>query len=211
MSPWPPLAAAAAFGAAWALTAGGPALPVRRAGADPLARAVRRVAGLAPVRRMGEASRAAAERQAATPEMPELFDILALGLHAGLSFDGALALYLERHDTVLAARLGQARLSWSLGLETRADALRRVADELGSPALLRFADAVAEALEFGVPLAATLERQSGAVRRDRRLQVEEEIERVPVKMLLPLGVLVVPAMLLAVLGPLMAQALGSLG
>ncbi len=49
------------------------------------------------------------------------------------------------------------------------------------------------------------------MRRDRRLQVEEEIERVPVKMLLPLGVLVVPAMLLAVLGPLMAQALGSLG
>lgn len=186
-------------------------MPSRRVGADPVARALGRLAGLAPVRRVEEASRAAAERSAATREMPELFDILALGLHAGLSFDGALALYLERHDTVLAERLSQARLSWSLGLETRADALRRVADELESPALLRFADAVAEALEFGVPLAATLERQSEAVRRDRRLQVEEEIERVPVKLLLPLGVLVVPAMLLAVLGPLMAQALGSLG
>ena len=35
---------------------------------------------------------------------------------------------------------------------------------------------------------------------------EEEIEKAPVKMLVPLGVLVVPAMLLAILGPLLASA-----
>jgi tight adherence protein C len=37
--------------------------------------------------------------------------------------------------------------------------------------------------------------------------VEEEIERVPVKMLIPLGTLIVPAMLLAILGPLLGSAL----
>ncbi|MEY8437516.1 type II secretion system F family protein [Atopobiaceae bacterium 24-176] len=211
MSVLPALAGAAAFGAGWTLLSGrGPSSARRRPFREP-ADWGRTLADLAWVRRLKQGAQAAARSAAAIQEMPELFDILALGLHAGLSFDGALGLYLERYDTVLAERLGEARLSWSLGLESRADALRRVADELSSPPLLRFADAVAEALEFGVPLAATLERQSEAMRRDRRLQVEEEIERVPVKLLLPLGTLVVPAMLLAVLGPLMAQAMGSLG
>ena len=37
--------------------------------------------------------------------------------------------------------------------------------------------------------------------------MEEEIERVPVKMLIPMGTLIVPAMLLAILGPLLGSAL----
>lgn len=38
--------------------------------------------------------------------------------------------------------------------------------------------------------------------------MEEEVEKVPVKMLIPLGTLIVPAMLLAILGPLLGPALG---
>ena len=52
-----------------------------------------------------------------------------------------------------------------------------------------------------------LERQGEAIRDEQRSQVEEEIERVPVKMLVPLGTLIVPAMLVAILGPLLGQAL----
>ena len=37
--------------------------------------------------------------------------------------------------------------------------------------------------------------------------MQERIEKVPVKMLVPLGTLVVPAMLLAILGPLLSAAL----
>jgi len=38
--------------------------------------------------------------------------------------------------------------------------------------------------------------------------VEEQIEKAPVKMLIPLGTLIVPAMLLAILGPLLSSAVG---
>lgn len=205
MSAWALLAAAAAFVGAWALTAAR-----TRRQASPVPAAV--PTWLRPVLDAVEERRLRAqESSACLAEMPELLDILTLGLQAGLSFDGALDLYTERHDTTLAALLGEARASWALGLGSRAQALRSLADRLDLAAMGRFADAVSEALEFGVPLAATLERQSTAMRRDQRLQVEEEIERVPVKMLVPLGCLVVPAMLLAVLGPLMASALGSVG
>ena len=45
------------------------------------------------------------------------------------------------------------------------------------------------------------------MRDEQRSLVEEEIERAPVKMLVPLGTLIVPAMLLAILGPLLGSAL----
>ena len=67
---------------------------------------------------------------------------------------------------------------------------------------------VSEALSFGAPLAQTLERQADAIREEQRASVEQRIEEVPVRMLVPLGTLVVPAMLLAVLGPLLCAALG---
>ena len=143
--------------------------------------------------------------------MPEFLDIVSLGLWAGLPFDASLDLYVGRNHTLLAERLNQARLAWSLGICSRAEALEALAENLDLAALRRFADAVSESLEFGVPLAATLERQSAAMRRDQRLQVEEEIERVPVKLLLPMGALVVPALLLAILGPLLAAAFLTVG
>ena len=143
--------------------------------------------------------------------MPEFLDIVSLGLWAGLPFDASLDLYVSRSHTLLSERLDQARLAWSLGICSRAEALEALAENLDLAALRRFADAVSESLEFGVPLAATLERQSAAMRRDQRLQVEEEIERVPVKLLLPMGALVVPALLLAILGPLLAAAFLTMG
>ena len=45
------------------------------------------------------------------------------------------------------------------------------------------------------------------MRDEQRSEVEEEIERVPVRMLIPLGTLIVPAMLLAILGPLLGSAM----
>ena len=67
---------------------------------------------------------------------------------------------------------------------------------------------VGEALAFGAPLAEALEGQAHVIRDEQRAQVEERIERVPVKMLIPLGTLVVPAMFLAVLGPLLGSVMG---
>lgn len=84
---------------------------------------------------------------------------------------------------------------------------RELAARVAAPSLAKFVAAVREALAFGAPLAATLERQADAIREDQRASVERRIEEVPVRMLIPLGALVVPAMLLAILGPLLSAAL----
>jgi tight adherence protein C len=50
-----------------------------------------------------------------------------------------------------------------------------------------------------------LKRRESSLRDEERLAAEERIEKVPIKMLIPLGTLVVPAMLLAILGPLLGS------
>ena len=95
--------------------------------------------------------------------------------------------------------------SWRLGLSTRKDALGALAHELDIPAFTVFTSTVCESLEFGAPLASTLVTQAEAVRAARRSAVQENIEKAPVKMLVPTGTLVLPAMLLAILGPLLAS------
>jgi tight adherence protein C len=158
------------------------------------------------VRQARERERLARRRSACLREMPTLIDVLTLGLSAGLSFDASLSLYCDRYQTELSQAFSEAMLSWQMGVTSRGEALEAMACELGVDALARFATVVGESLDFGSPLASALEVQAKAIRDEQRAQVEEEIEKTPVKMLVPLGVLVVPAMLLAILGPLLASA-----
>lgn len=138
--------------------------------------------------------------------MPTMIDILTLGLSAGLSFDASLELYCRQSDGLLARRFDEAMLEWRIGVASRSEALTSMADELDVAALRSFSSVVGEALTFGTPLAESLERQAQLIRDQQRSEVEEQIEKVPVKMLVPLGTLIVPAMLIAILGPLLGSA-----
>ena len=164
------------------------------------------IRGIPAVRQARERERLARRRSACLREMPTLIDVLTLGLSAGLSFDASLSLYCDRYQTELSQAFSEAMLSWRMGVTSREEALEAMACELGVDALARFATVVGESLDFGSPLASALEVQAKAIRDEQRAQVEEEIEKAPVKMLAPVGVLVGPAMLLAILGPLLASA-----
>lgn len=147
----------------------------------------------------------ALRRERCLDELPELIDVVALGLSAGISFDASLDVYCARYDTMLSALLNEAMKSWQFGMATRREALEGVARNLGVAPFSTFVETVTESLEFGAPLVKSLTEQSDAVRRSRRALVEERIEKAPVKMLIPTGTLVLPAMLLAILGPILSS------
>ena len=198
-------AGACAFGGAYEATGGNARRGSRTVGTRVDVGAV--LAGLPALGWAQGRERGRALQLCVLQQMPAFLDIVTLGLAAGLSFDASLELYCTRYDTELAREFRDALLSWRIGSTTRAEALMQMGDRLGVPALNRFASAVTEALAFGSPLAQALEQQAQVIRDERRAQVEEEIEKVPVKMLIPLGTLIVPAMLLAILGPLLGSAL----
>lgn len=144
------------------------------------------------------------DEHATLAEVSEMIDIVRLGLSAGLSFDAALEIYCSSRKSDLACRLRQALVSWRSGLGSREDELMAVASDMRVRALESFAIAVGEALALGAPLADTLLAQSREIRSAHRASVERAIERAPVKLLIPTGTLILPALLLSILGPLLA-------
>lgn len=143
-------------------------------------------------------------QQATLAEVSEMIDVVRLGLSAGLSFDASLEMYCQNRRTALAGALDGARISWQVGMGSREAELMAVADRMGVRALESFAVSVGQALALGAPLAETLAAQSREIRIAHRAEVERQIERAPVKLLIPTGTLILPALLLSILGPLLA-------
>ena len=132
-------------------------------------------------------------------EVSEMIDVVRLGLSAGLSFDAALEIFCANRRSVLALRLERACMAWQVGVGE----LLAAARDLDVRALETFAITVGQALALGAPLAETLAAQSREIRAAHRAAVEREIERAPVKLLIPTGTLILPALLLSILGPLL--------
>ena len=153
--------------------------------------------------------RAQALRDACEQHLDMLCDIVAMGAEVGLSFDSAVELYCSRFSNPLAEKLEGARQQWTHGVVSRSQALQDLAASVGSPGLKRFADTAVPAVEQGAPLAGMLRRLAAELRQGRRTSMERKVARAPVKMLVPTGVCIVPAMLLLVMGPMLLQFMGS--
>ncbi|MCL2655254.1 MAG: type II secretion system F family protein [Coriobacteriia bacterium] len=143
-------------------------------------------------------------------ELPDMIDILTLGLQAGLSFDAALSAYIERFDTTLARELGHMQHSYQLGLCSRHQALQQLCDRVPDDAIMRFVTVVNEALDLGAPLLTTFGTLTFELRRYQKLKLEERIARAPVKLLVPLGLCVLPAVLILLMGPVLLQMIAGL-
>ena len=152
--------------------------------------------------------RAQALRDACEQHLDMLCDIVAMGAEAGLSFDGAVELYCSRFSNPLASKLEEARQQWVHGVVGRSQALQDLARDVGSPGLKRFADTASRAVEQGAPLAGMLRRLALELRQSHRTAMERRVARAPVKMLVPTGTCILPAMLLLVMGPMLLQFMG---
>ena len=139
---WLACGAMAAVGS-YVLTAG------RGDGAGGTREVVARLKGIPALRRAREREAGARVVAACERQMPEMLDILALGLSAGLSFDASLELYCSGSDDELAQRLLATMRGWQMGLEGRREALEGLATRVSAPSLVRFCASVSEALSFG--------------------------------------------------------------
>lgn len=144
-------------------------------------------------------------RNACDREIDVMADIVAMGVQSGLSFDAALALYCDKFDNALSKQLQRAQLEWTSGLASRQEALKSLCTRTQSKALERFSKTSLQAMQHGSPLADMLKRFSADIRRCRRVAVEQQIAKSPVKLLIPTGTCILPAMLIFVMGPVLIQ------
>lgn len=133
-------------------------------------------------------------------EFPTVADLLALSVAAGEGPAAALERVARVGSGELAAELGRALADMRSG-RSLVQALDRVAERTSLPALSRFVDGVAVAIERGTPLADVLRAQACDVRDDYRRHLLEVGGRKEIAMMVPVVFLVLPVTVLFALYP----------
>jgi tight adherence protein C len=132
--------------------------------------------------------------------MPDALDLLTICVEAGLGFDGAMAKVFEKWDNELALALGRVIREIQLG-KLRREALRDMADRMGIPEMTSFVAAVIQSEQLGVSMSKVLRIQSDQMRIKRRQRAEEEAHKAPIKMLIPMAILIFPSICIVLMTP----------
>lgn len=140
--------------------------------------------------------------------MPDALDLLTICVEAGLGFDGAMQKVNEKWDNELALAFGRVLKEIQLG-KLRREALRDMADRMGVPEMTSFVAAVIQSEQLGVSMAKVLRIQSDQMRIKRRQLAEEEAHKAPIKMLIPMALLIFPSICIVLMTPAVLMLLRS--
>lgn len=143
-----------------------------------------------------------------TRAMPDAMDLLTICVEAGLGFDAAMRKVVEKWDNDLARAFARVLQEIQLG-KLRREAMRDMADRLGVDEINTFVAAVIQSEQLGVSMARVLRVQSDSMRIKRRQRAEENAQRAPVKMLMPMAFLIFPTIMIILLGPAVLQIMRS--
>ncbi len=140
---------------------------------------------------------------------PDLMDMLVVCTDAGLSLMGSFA-RIQPEISKRSRALGVNLLF--LGAETRAgrsvtDALGTFADRLNLDEVRAFVILLRQSQELGSDIGDALRAYSDEIRGKRLLRAEETANKLPVKMVLPLGGFIFPVILTVVMLPVMLRLL----
>jgi tight adherence protein C len=145
-------------------------------------------------------ARARKRQSALGADLPDALDLLAVSVEAGLGFDGAVAKLTQYMKGPLVEEFELALGGMRVG-ESRADALKKLAERAGSPEVASFVRSIIQADQLGTSLGRILRVQATDSRLKRQATAEERAMKAPVKMLFPTVAFIFPAMFIIVLGP----------
>ena len=138
---------------------------------------------------------------------PDLLDLMVVCVDAGLGLEAGLD-RISGEIIKKSRALGMNLLL--LGAETRAgrstiDALGSFADRLGLDEARAFVGTLRQSIELGSDVGDALRVFGDEMRDKRLLRAEEQANKLPVKMVIPLGTCIFPVILLVILLPVMIK------
>jgi tight adherence protein C len=141
--------------------------------------------------------------------MPDALDLLTICVEAGLGFDAAMSKVSEKWENELSLAFTRAIREIQLG-KVRREALKDMSDRLGLPEVTSFVAAIIQSEQLGVSMAKVLRIQSDQMRVKRRQFAEEEAHKAPIKMIIPMALLIFPSIMIIILTPAVIQIMGTL-
>ena len=132
--------------------------------------------------------------------LPELIDLLAVTIEAGLGFGAALRLSAERLSGPLGDELRLTLQEQTLGL-TPIESLDNWLRRTDTPAVRAFVRAMTQGERLGISVGQILRNLAIEMRKRRRAIAEERAQKAPIKILFPLVFLIFPALFVIILGP----------
>lgn len=133
--------------------------------------------------------------------LPDCLDLLVVSVEAGLGFDQAIAKIVEKTKGALSDELGRYLQEMKLG-KTRRDALKSLSKRTKVDDLDGLVSAIIQADQLGVSIGNILRIQSEQMRTRRRQWVEEQAQKLPIKMLFPMVGFIFPTIFIVILGPI---------
>lgn len=141
-------------------------------------------------------------------QLPAALDLLCLTVMAGATFEAGVRTVSVRTTGTLADALKQVVAASKFSSMTAA--LGTLADNAGVKTLTVFVASLKQAEDSGMAVADILKSQAESIRATRRLQIEEQINKLPMKMTFPIMLIFVSFMLM-ILAPLLASMVDTLG
>lgn len=138
--------------------------------------------------------------EATRRELADAIDLLTISVESGLGFDAAVQQVARNTTGPVAEEFSRVLREMQLG-SSRSEALRAMAGRSKVDDLQSFVGALVQADSFGVPIGQVLRTQSKEMRVKRRQYAEKRAQQVPVKITVPLILLILPCLFIAVMGP----------
>jgi tight adherence protein C len=147
-------------------------------------------------------------QQAILKALPDALDLMSICVSAGLGFDQAMGKVYEKWENDLAVAFGRVLREIQLG-KLRREALKDMTERMDVPDVTAFTAAVIQADQLGVSMTKILRVQSDQMRVKRRQRAQEKAHQAPVKMMIPMVLLIFPSLWIVLLGPAIIFMLGS--
>jgi len=145
--------------------------------------------------------------------LPDVLDLLAICIEAGLGLDQAIvkvATELKISHPALSQELLQITLEQRAG-NSRIGAWRSMAERVGVDSVRSFVNMLVQTERFGTPISKSLAIFSDGLRTQRRQLAEENAAKTTIKLVLPLVLFIMPSIFVVTIAPAVLTIMKSFG
>jgi tight adherence protein C len=145
-------------------------------------------------------------------QLSDVLDLLVVCVEAGLGLLEAIKVVgdeTKAQDLVIGYELSQVAAEVNSGASL-GQALRSLADRSGVADIKPLAATLIQSEQLGAAIGPALRAISDSIRSHRRLYAEEAAQKTTIKILFPLVLMILPAMLLIIIGPAIVQTVRTL-